>query len=275
MAALSSRANVPRLRAMLALVRRDYGVVRSYRLVLVMDLVFGVLNLILFFFISRTFDGAATAPLGGAPDYFAFVVVGIVVTLVVEAAIASLATRVREEQLTGTLELLAAQPVTPTEVSLGMNGLQFLFATLRIALYLLLAGLWLGLDLSNASWPGFVIMLAAIWVAMLSLGILAGAVVIVLKRGDSLVGLAVFGMALLSGAFFPVSVLPDWLEPISKLVPTRYAYDGIRSALYTGEGWAGDALFLVAFGAVFLPLAIWAFGRALAAAKRAGSLSQY
>ncbi|MCD6014681.1 MAG: transporter permease [Solirubrobacterales bacterium] len=275
MAALSFPPRLSRGRAILAIVRRDYLVRRSYRLAIGMDLVFGVMNLLLFYFISRTFEDAATAPLGGAPDYFAFAVVGMAVTLVVQAAITGLAVRVREEQLTGTLETLVAQPLTATEMSLGLCGVSFVFAMLRTAFYLLVAGLLLGLDLAGADWSGFAIVLLATWPAMVSLGILSGAVVMVVKRGQGVMGMFVFGMGLLSGAFFPVTVLPDWLEPVGAVVPTRFAYDGIRGALYQGSGWLADALMLVLFGAVFLPLAILAFAAAFKAAKRSGSLSQY
>ena len=50
------------------------------------------------------------ADLQGAPSYFAFAVAGILVSLVVASATAEIAGRVRDEQLTGTLELLCAQP---------------------------------------------------------------------------------------------------------------------------------------------------------------------
>lgn len=275
MATLSFRPKLPRGRAVLAIVRRDYLVRRSYPLAIGMDLLFGVLNLVLYYFISRTFEGAAMEPLGGAPDYFAFAVVGMAITLVVQAAITGLAVRVREEQLTGTLEALTTQPLTATELSLGLCGMHFIFGMLRTAFYLLIAGLLFGLDLAGASWSGFAIVLLATWAAMLSLGILSGAVVMVVKRGESVMGMLIFAMGLASGAFFPVTVLPDWLEALGSIAPTRFAYDGVRSALYEGGGWVGDALALVLFGAVLLPLAVVTFAAAFRAARRTGSLSQY
>ncbi len=97
----------------------------------------------------------------------------------------------------------------------------------------------------------------------------------VIKRGDVLVGLAVFGMGFISGAFFPVQVLPDWIEPFSKFVPTRYAFDGLRSAIFRGGDWELDAVILVIFGLLTLPAAIFAFKKSLAHARRTGSVSQY
>jgi ABC-2 type transport system permease protein len=272
---LSFRLSLPRARAVLALVRRDYQVTRSYRIAYSLDLVFGVLNLVLYYFISRTFKGGSTAPLQGASDYFAFAIVGITVMLVVQSAVTGLALKLREEQLTGTLEMLAAQPLTVTEMSLGMCGLQFLFAMLRTLFYLVVAGILLSLDLSNADWLGFAIMLVATWGAMVSLGILSGAIVMVIKRGQGIMGLLIFGMGLISGAFFPPELLPSWLQSLGDIVPTRFAFDGIRHALYHGNDWAGDALGLIVFSVIFIPLAIWAFAWALRMARRTGSLSQY
>jgi len=269
---LSSR---PRAPVVAAVVRRDYHVARSYRLPFVLDLFNGVINLVVFFFISRTFGDSSTSELDGAPDYFAFAAVGIALTIVIGAASSGLAARIREEQLTGTLEALVAQPLTTTEISLGLAGFPFLFAIIRAAFYILVAAVLLGLDLGGTDWIGFATVLLVAGIALSVLGILFGAVVLVIKRGEVLAGMVTFGMGLVSGAFFPVSVLPGWLEPLGAVVPTRFAFDGLRAAIFRGEGWGGDALALLVFAAVGLPLAVYAFGQALAYARRAGSLGQY
>ncbi len=273
-ATLSSTARPAAARRVAALVRRDWKIRTSYRAAFVLDFVLGVLDLAVYYFISKTFTGV-TGDLGGAPDYFAFALVGIAVTTVITAAATGLAMRVREEQLTGTLEALLTQPMSSTQLALGMCAFPFLFATVRVAMYLLVGALVLSLDLSHADPLGFVVMIAAIGGAMSSIGILSGALVLVIKRGDKLAGLALFGMGLVGGAFFPVSVLPSWLEPLGKVVPTRFAFDGLRSALYVGSDWADDALALAGFTIVCLPIALWLFSKALEWGRRRGSLSQY
>ena len=115
-----SLPSLPRVPVVAAVVRRDYHVARSYRLPFALDLLYGVINLVVFFFISRTFLGASTASLDGAPDYFAFAAVGVALTIVIGAATAGLAARIREEQLTGTLEALLTQPLTTMEIALGL-----------------------------------------------------------------------------------------------------------------------------------------------------------
>src|SRR5262245_8150179 len=246
----SRRSRRPRAGAVLALGRRDYLVTRSYRAFLVLQTLFGLLNLLVYYFISRTFEGVQ-ADLGGAPTYFDFAVVGVAIAVVIQAATNGVAQRVREEQLTGTLEALLLQPITSTEVSLGLAALPFLFATVTAAFYVVVAGGLLGVDLSNADWPGFVVMLVVSGTALSSIGILAAGAVLVIKRGgQALVGAVTFGMGLISGAVFPISVLPDWLEAIGRVMPTRFAFDGIRAALFLGDGWGDDAVVLVAFSVV-------------------------
>jgi ABC-2 type transport system permease protein len=264
----------PRRRALLALIRRDFMVQRSYRLAFAFDLFFTILNLLVAYFVSRTFAGVKSASLGGAPSYFDFAAVGLTLSAVVTATSTGLASRIREEQLTGTLEALMIQPITPSELAFGFAGFPISFATVRTAAYLLIAGTVLGLDVSHASWPGFVLVLFLTATAFVGIGILAGALVLVVKRADALTGAILFSLSLVSGAAFPVSVLPGWLETLGRLSPMRPAFDGVRAALF-GRDWHGDALFLAIFSAVGIPVAVFLFGKALAYGRRSGSIGQY
>lgn len=258
-----------------AFVRRDWSVTRSYRLPFILDGVYGILQLAVFFFVSRTFGDVGPAELNGAPSYFAFAAVGIVVGLVVEAASEGVAERVREGQLSGTLEALVAQPLSTAELCAGLAAFPFIFAVVRASVYLLIAGLWMGHELSDTSWVGLAVMFLTGVTSLACLGLLAGAVVLVYKRGEVLAGMILFGMSLISGAVFPVSALPDWLERIGSVLPLRFAFDGVRDALFLGSGWAADALVLAGFSVVGLPAAVWVFGRALETARRAGTIGQY
>jgi ABC-type multidrug transport system permease subunit len=258
-----------------ALTRRDYSVASSYRFAIGFDLFYGLIDLLVYFFIARTFKGASSAHLGGAPSYFAFVTVGIVITLVISAASATIGLRLREEQLTGTLETLAAQPIRSWQIALGMAGWPFAFAIVRGAVYLLVAATLLGVDVSRASWVGVALVLLAAGLALLGLGVALGAAVVIFKRGNNIVGFVSLALGFAGGAFFPLAVLPGWLEFLGKLMPTRFIFDGTRAALFKGAGWGEDTLVLLAYSVIGLPLALWAFSRAVRHARRRGSLAEY
>jgi ABC-2 type transport system permease protein len=274
-ASSASSLRFPRTAVLRAIGRRDFLVVRSYRLLLASLMLFGALDLAVYFFISETFEGSSSESLQGAPSYFAFAAVGVILGLVVDATSVNVASRLREEQLTGTLEAVTTQPLTPLELCLGLVSFPFLFASLRAGIYLIAAVFLMDLDVSDTSWPGMAAMLAGAAFALAPVGIFAAALVLVFKRGAALAGWLVYAMTILGGALFPISVLPGWLEWAGRVMPVRFAFDGVRAALFTGQGWGDDVLALLAFGAALTPIALVAFALALGRAKKSGTISEY
>jgi ABC-type Na+ efflux pump permease subunit len=173
-------ASPPRARIVSAIVMRDYAVTRSYRFALVFDFLLAIVDLTVYYYISKALPAPTPDQLDGAPSYFAFVTVGLTVTVVIGSASAQLAQRVREEQLTGTLEALVTQPVKPAELAFGLGGLPFLLALGRAAVYLVVATVLLGVSFAGADWLGFVVVMAATGAALLGLGVALGALVLVI-----------------------------------------------------------------------------------------------
>jgi ABC-2 type transport system permease protein len=261
--------------ALAALARRDFVLRRSYRLAFGADLVFVVVDLLVYYFISEVVGPVPAAELGGAPSYFAFAVAGIVMSLIVLSATAEIANRIREEQLTGTLELLCVQPLRTWQLGFGTATFPVAFALLRASAYLLIGIVALDLPTDATDWPGVLAMLAIASIAFAPIGILGAAATIVFKRGGAIAGVLVFAMTFVSGALFPLSLLPEWLQTIGQAMPTRFAFDGLRAALYENGGWEGDAGVLLAIAVVAAPVSVWIFARALTHAKRSGTLAQY
>jgi ABC-2 type transport system permease protein len=258
-----------------AFVARDFRVSRSYRFALLLEAFFGVVDLGVYFFISRTFPDVQHAALASAPSYFAFAAVGIAVSLVINSASTSVSNRLRNEQLTGTLEAVASQPVSAWQLALGVVGAPYLASMARAGMYVLIGAIVLGLDISNADWGGFVAVLLVSGIALSGIGIASGALTLVVKRGEFVAAIAIFAMGLLGGALFPVSVLPGALRSLGEIMPTRFAFDGLRAALFGGTGWGDDLLVLAAFGIILLPASVLLLAAALRAAKRSGSLAEY
>ena len=114
---------------------------------------------------------------------------------------------------------------------------------------------------------------------MAAWGVLAASVVIAFKRGDPvalLVNLISIG---LSGVYFPVELLPAWLQPLPRILPLTWGLDAVRAAVVRGAGFespvylrslAGLAVLL----ALLAPIAWWAQRRAFAYARRTGTLAQ-
>lgn len=92
---------------------------------------------------------------------------------------------------------------------------------------------------------------------------------------DWLVG---FGVALLSGVYFPPSALPAGLRHLAGWLPQTHAIRAARLVL-NGQARlsavAGDLGFLAIFGAVSLPVGVFAFAAGLRKAQRQGALTRW
>src|SRR6478609_7708889 len=100
--------------------RRDLAEGKLFRGAFVLDVAYGLVNLLLFFFISQVVHRpGAGAPVGTA-SYFDFVAVGLAYLLVVQATCTHLIAKVQQQQRSGTLESTVALPVSPQLIAVGM-----------------------------------------------------------------------------------------------------------------------------------------------------------
>jgi ABC-2 type transport system permease protein len=136
-------------------------------------------------------------------------------------------------------------------------------------------GIVLGLDVGQTNWPGLALMLVVTAIALMPIGIGLAALVIIFKRGEILAAITTFGLGLVSGALFPITELPGLLGSVGRGMPTRFALDGVRKALFTGAGYGSDASILMVFGVIGLPLTVFLMSRSLDRARRKGTLAQY
>jgi ABC-2 type transport system permease protein len=82
-----------------------------------------------------------------------------------------------------------------------------------------------------------------------------------------------FLMMFLSGVFFPVETMPDWLQPISNLLPLTYFAEGLRDSmvyetgLFSSTLWFGIGV-LVIWGVLCFMLGSWLYKRKSIVATR-------
>jgi ABC-2 type transport system permease protein len=97
------------------------------------------------------------------------------------------------------------------------------------------------------------------------------------ERGAQMTFVLQSCLLLVSGVYYSIDVLPGWMRVLSHLSPATYVLDGVRKGLIDGApvtALVGDVWPLVVMGAFFIPLGIWAFGRAERYAKRTGKLKR-
>jgi len=197
--------------------------------------------------------------------------------LLLFARLNGLGKRAAAERVDELAEELELSELLTQRAERGSSGQlqQLAFALVRAAAYLVIAVVALDLPTDSTDWPGVAAMLLTASLAFAPIGVLGAAATIVFKRGGTIAGLLVFAMTFVSGALFPLSLLPEWLQAIGRAMPTRFAFDGLRAALFENGGWETDAVVLLSIAIVAVPISVWVFARALAHAKRSGTLAQY
>lgn len=267
------------LKKALAFLKKDYRTQVSYRLSFFMQF-FGIFfSVAIFFFVSKLFGKAVNpylASYGG--DYFSFVLIGIAFAGFLGTGLRTFSSSISSAQEQGTLEVML---VTPTKLSaiVAFSSLwNFLFTAFNVLVYLLFGALVFGLDLTKANIPVALLILLLTIPVFSGMGVISASFIMVLKRGDPINWLFGSFSSLLGGAYFPITVLPVWLQRFAYVIPLFYALRAMRYAVlqgFTFSALAGDILALAMFSAVIIPLSMVCFKWAVKRAKVEGSLVTY
>jgi ABC-2 type transport system permease protein len=100
---------------------------------------------------------------------------------------------------------------------------------------------------------------------------------LVLRYGlgaESFAWVAVFAFTPVSAVYYPVSVLPDWLQAVAYALPAAHVFEGLRAVLFEQRFPLGHFAAAVGLNLFYLALAGWLFLYAFTRARKAGKLLQ-
>jgi ABC-2 type transport system permease protein len=271
------RRRPPLLSLSAAVIRRDFAVARSYRIPFVFDWVGPLFQLVLYWALGRLVGGAAVrhgVPVNG---YFTFVVVGLVSLRLTEAALTSHALRLRNEQVTGTLETLLAGPSPAWLIVLADSAYDLLRAVISGLMMLGMAALLFGLHFHSSALHVLFAVAGLFGTVgfVLALGLLLAALTILVQSVTGIVGFAVTILALAGGVWFPLEVLPQGLQTLAHLIPFTWGLEIQRDALLHDHAQIGSLVGLVACDAVLIGVGLGAIELAVRRARHTGTLGLY
>lgn len=262
-----------------AFIRRDLRIAASYRTATVSGLLASAFQAIVFSFIGKLVDPSRLPEFGTTrASYLEFVIIGVGINMIVALLIHQLATAIRNEQLMGTLESLLTTPTSLLTTQVGSAAFPLVYIPLRIGVFVALIAAMFGLGFHASGMLPALAILTGLIPFLWGLGLLSGGAVLTFRRGAGAVTLGGTVLGLASGAFFPLSLLPSWLQVVARQNPLAIAIHGVREALIGGTGWTavgGDLLKLVPLAAVVMLIGTIAFRLALARERRNGTLGLY
>ncbi len=262
-------------RAGMAVLKRDFLTALSYRLQLFGPLLGAFLSLTIFYYVSRL---VRVDPFDSADEYFAFVLIGIVIFQMLQAILGGPPVLVRQELVAGTFERIVLSPFGPVGAIAAMLLFPFALALVTGLLTLLFAMAVFGVDLD------FPRALLGIPVACLGalafapFGILSAAMVLMIKQATAGVTLILAAISLLSGLYFPVNLLPDWLQWGADVQPFTPAVDLMRHVLVAApmrDPATLQVAKMVGFAAGMVPPSLWVLARVVRFTRRRGTIIEY
>jgi ABC-2 type transport system permease protein len=193
------------------------------------------------------------------------------------------------ERWEGTLEYTFMAPVSRSVHLLGVSLFSLLNSIVTSVIVLLGLIAFTDLNLRGANLPGVLVVLAVSTLAFVGLGLFAAVFpVMSAERGAEATHIFQGSLLLVSGVYYPIDVLPGWMQPLSAISPATYTLSacrklfGVGNSASTPELLAGaplsavshELLVLAVMGAILLPLGLMTFVRVEAWAKRTGKLKR-
>ena len=182
------------------------------------------------------------------------------------------------ERWEGTIEYTFMAPLSRAVHLGGMGLFAVIYGAIRTALVFAVVALFFGLDLSSADFVTAIVLLAVASISFVGLGMITAVLPLISPEKGAQLGFIAQGLLLVvSGVYYPVSVLPQWMQWISVISPATYALRGIRDAILGGASLgavANDIWPLIVLGVVSIPLGLAIFRAGERYAKREGKLKR-
>jgi len=180
------------------------------------------------------------------------------------------------ERWEGTIEYTLMAPIHRLTHMAGQTIFAVAYSIFFTAIILVVTVMLFSIDLSNANLPGATLVLLSGSLSFVGIGVMGSILPLLFpERGSQMTHVIIATLLLISGVYYPVEVLPAFLQRVSVISPATYVLRGVRAALLEGVGLAtlwSDIWPALLIGVATIPLGLWIFGLAERYAKRAGKL---
>lgn len=270
---------IDELRKIGVFIKRDFRVYFTYKLAVSMaflSIIFNFLYMVLFGSMFKAGVIPALEVYGG--DFVSYILVGSIGWGLMWSVMSQTAESIRTEMELGTLESLLMTPTSIYTMIIAYTLFGCFFGFLSvIGLVLIGIGLF-GVNIfATAGVYTFIIFVLSL-VIMAGFGMILGGITIWIKNIGQTAPLIQSITMFFCGVYFPISVLPESLQSISRFVPFYWCIEGLRKSLISGTSVSElnkILLILIVLSMFFVVLGVYALHKGLIKAKKDGSLSFY
>jgi ABC-2 type transport system permease protein len=256
-------------------VQRNYYLTKRYFLWELVWLVYTMANALSIGFIGVGVDRANNSD---TQRLTTFLLIGAVLWSYLSMLFDILAETVGWERWEGTIEYTFMSPASRATHLIGTSIYAVTYGIVRTAIIFTVISLFFDLHIPDANYATALLLLAVCSISLVGFGMVAAVMPLLSpEKGQQVTFIFGSVLLLISGVYYPVDVLPGWMQSLAKLSPVTYALEGMRGALLDGAGvtdvWPQIWPLLI-MGVLFVPLGIWIFHAGEQYAKRTGRLKR-
>lgn len=265
------------VRASYAFVERNFNLVKRYWGWELVWLAYSIANSL-----AITYIGAGMEQISGQAldtDYLIlYLLVGTLVWSYLSVVFDCISEMISWERWEGTIEYTFMAPVSRLTHMIGTTLFAIAYGVLRTMIILAVVALFFQINLGKANLLGAVLMLLIGSVSFIGFGIMAAVLPLLFpERGSQMTHVVQAVLLLISGIYYPVEVLPRWMQQVAAFSPATYVLKGMRECILGGSATkelVQYVLPLILMGLVTIPVGLLIFGIAERYAKRTGRLKR-
>ncbi|MFC7442703.1 ABC transporter permease [Laceyella putida] len=258
--------------AMYAFVERSFSLVKRYITWELVFLFYNIVNTLTIGLIGLTVNGAERE------TTVLYLVIGALFWGFMSIQFEEVSNSITWERWEGTIEYTFMAPIRRITHLVGMCFFAILYGTVRTIVVLVAVAFFFDLSMDQANLVSALTVLLVASPAFIGLGLIAAILPLLSpERGSQATHIIQGVILLVSGVYYDIRVLPEWLQPLSTLSPATYALDAARKAILQGAGIIdlSHSLFaLLGIGLVLIPLGLFVFHLAENYAMKTGKLKR-
>jgi ABC-2 type transport system permease protein len=267
-------------RATYAFFERNWNITKRYWAWELVWLVYLIVNAL-----SVTYIGASAGAITGVKNinvnsFILYLLIGTSVWSYLSVTFDGVTDIINMERWEGTIEYTFMAPISRFTHLIGSCWYAVVHGLLFTFIQLVVVGAFFHLDLSHANYLTAVFMLLIGSVSFIGFGI--GAAILPLlytEKGMQMSFIVRAILLLISGVYYPISVLPVWMRPLASVSPATYVLYGLRAGLMNGQViWSAEIWSytwpLILTAIISVPLGVYVFSIAERYAKKTGRLKR-
>jgi ABC-2 type transport system permease protein len=261
------------------IIKRDFKVYFTYKLAVSMaflSIIFNFLYMALFGSMFAVGIVPAISVYGG--DFISYILVGSIGWGFIWSIMSQVSESLRTEMEIGTLESILMTPTNIYTMTIAYTLFGSFFGFLSIIGLVLIGYVLYGVNvIASASIFTLIIFVLSV-LMMTGLGMILGGLTVWIKNIGQTAPFIQSITMFFCGVYFPITVLPDFLQPVAKFIPFYYFIEGLRKSLVPStpnSELLNYVLILLILSILFFALGSYSIKRGIKKAKIDGSLSYY